>query len=144
MTKIQFEDLPSENTPVNASNLNQMQTNIETALNNAIRDLKIENISLVQDFLFRDNGNGQLYYELAGLYLTNLTKKEIGYTTSSSATATPTYIQVSNLTGSISTGIVDNFAYEWIRLTYSDLGVVIINTDKYGNRYSTYLSSGQG
>lgn len=32
MQKITFEDLPSTNTPINANNLNQVQDNVETAL----------------------------------------------------------------------------------------------------------------
>lgn len=142
MNKIIFEDLPSENTPINAANLNLLQTNIETALDNVIKDMRIENISLMQNFDFEDYSDGRLYYELAGLYTKNLTKKEIGYTTSPSATATPTYVEVSTTSGNISTGIQDNFAYVWIRLTYSDLGVVIINSDSTGERYSIYMTSG--
>ena len=33
MDKINFEDLPSEETPINANNLNQMQDNIENGIN---------------------------------------------------------------------------------------------------------------
>ena len=33
MTKINFQNLPNTTTPVNASNLNQLQTNIENTLN---------------------------------------------------------------------------------------------------------------
>ena len=33
MTKITFENLPSTNTPLNATNLNQLQTNVENAIN---------------------------------------------------------------------------------------------------------------
>ena len=33
MTKITFEDLPSTNTPLSASNLNTLQDNVETAIN---------------------------------------------------------------------------------------------------------------
>ena len=33
MQKITFEDLPSTNTPINATNLNAIQTNAETAIN---------------------------------------------------------------------------------------------------------------
>ena len=32
MEKINFENLPSTNTPINASNLNQLQTNVENAI----------------------------------------------------------------------------------------------------------------
>ena len=41
MQKINFENLPSTNTPINASNLNQIQTNVENAINN------VENIELL-------------------------------------------------------------------------------------------------
>ena len=34
LEKIAFEDLPSTNTPINAKNLNKVQDNVETALNN--------------------------------------------------------------------------------------------------------------
>lgn len=34
MTKITFEDLPSTNTPLSASNLNTLQDNVENAINN--------------------------------------------------------------------------------------------------------------
>lgn len=33
MNKINFENLPSTNTPINATNLNQLQTNVENTLN---------------------------------------------------------------------------------------------------------------
>lgn len=33
MNKINFENLPSTNTPLNANNLNQLQTNVENAIN---------------------------------------------------------------------------------------------------------------
>lgn len=36
MQKINFENLPSTNTPINATNLNQMQTNTEDAINGII------------------------------------------------------------------------------------------------------------
>lgn len=41
MDKITFEDLPSAKTPINANNLNQMQTNIENAMNNAIQPIQV-------------------------------------------------------------------------------------------------------
>lgn len=45
MKKIKFEDLPSQNSPINATNLNQMQDNIENAINNTgeWQDLEIIN-----------------------------------------------------------------------------------------------------
>lgn len=36
MQKINFENLPSTSTPLNATNLNQLQTNIENAINNIL------------------------------------------------------------------------------------------------------------
>ena len=142
MNKINFEDLPSENTPISASNLNLMQTNMENALNQAITDMRIENINFLQEFEFDDNTAGQLYYNLKNLYTNNLTKKEIGYTTNSSASATPTYLEVNTTSGNVSTGIQNAYAYPWVRLTYSDVGVVTINADKYGTRFSVYMTSG--
>lgn len=97
---------------------------------------------MLQNFSFSDVGSGQLYYNLDGLYTTNLTKKEVGYTTNSSVSASPTYTEVNYNSGTISTGITGNTAYIWIRLTYSDLGQVLIYANKYGNRYSVYMSSG--
>lgn len=147
MNKINFQDLPSETTPIIAANLNTMQNNIETALNEAINNMKISNIQLINSFSFEDLGEGQAKYELAGLYTTNLTKKEIGYTTSPSAVeeaADPTYLEVTSTSSSISTGILENFAYFWIRLTYSDLGTIVINRDKYGERFSVYMRNPVG
>ena len=36
MEKIIFEDLPSTNTPISSTNLNQLQTNIENAINGVV------------------------------------------------------------------------------------------------------------
>lgn len=36
MQKINFQDLPSTSTPLNASNLNQLQTNVENAINEVV------------------------------------------------------------------------------------------------------------
>ena len=104
--------------------------------------MKKENIQTIQNFSFSDIGGGQFYYDLDGLYTKNLTKKEIGYTTNSSISANPTYVTVNYNSGSVSTNVTNNTVYIWIRLTYSDLGVVTICYDKYGDRYSIYLSGG--
>lgn len=37
MEKINFENLPSTNTPINATNLNQLQTNVENAIGDLIK-----------------------------------------------------------------------------------------------------------
>lgn len=39
MTKIPFEDLPSTNTPLNASNMNQLQDNVEDAIDIVAGDI---------------------------------------------------------------------------------------------------------
>ena len=98
----------------------------------------------MQNFSFSDNYNGDIYYSLQDLYKTNLTKMEIGYTTSSSLTASPTYKTVTSTYGSVSTGITGSTVYIWVRLTYSDLGQLVWYTDKYGDRYSVYLSESSG
>ena len=56
MTKITFEDLPSTNTPINAYNLNAVQSNAETAINvvdtrvnGCLTDAKINNTSIVSN-----------------------------------------------------------------------------------------------
>ena len=36
MEKINFKDLPSTDTPINSSNLNQLQTNVENAINGVV------------------------------------------------------------------------------------------------------------
>ena len=38
MQKINFQNLPNTTTPVNATNLNQLQTNIENAINDSINE----------------------------------------------------------------------------------------------------------
>lgn len=40
MNKINFENLPSTNTPINATNLNQLQTNIENAITEVVDTFK--------------------------------------------------------------------------------------------------------
>ena len=40
MEKIFFEDLPSTKTPLNAENLNKIQENVETAINETDTNLK--------------------------------------------------------------------------------------------------------
>lgn len=47
MTKITFEDLPSTNTPLNASNLNTMQDNVEDAINSVDTELNSKQDTLV-------------------------------------------------------------------------------------------------
>lgn len=144
MTKINFKNYPNTTTPISAENLNQMQANIENDINSKVKTFKLEVLDMTHNFTFSDNGNGQLYYSLEDLYKKNLTKKEIGYTTSNSTTTTPTYKVVTSISGSVATGINNTTVYVWVRLTYSDLGVVTINTDKFGNRYNLYMGNSGG
>ena len=43
MKKINFNDLPNTDTPINSSNLNQLQTNVENAINGVIESGSNEN-----------------------------------------------------------------------------------------------------
>lgn len=46
MEKINFENLPSTNTPINATNLNTMQNNIENGINDVAQTLEPVSINL--------------------------------------------------------------------------------------------------
>lgn len=48
MEKINFENLPSTNTPINATNLNQLQTNVENAINGVVESGSNSNGSWVK------------------------------------------------------------------------------------------------
>lgn len=48
MEKIIFEDLPSTNTPINATNLNLLQTNVETAINSVVESGSNDNGSWIK------------------------------------------------------------------------------------------------
>lgn len=52
MNKIEFQDYPSTETPLNAENLNQMQTNIEEEIN------KAKTVTLTGGWLHGVNANG--------------------------------------------------------------------------------------
>lgn len=72
MEKINFENLPSTNTPINVNNLNQMQTNAENA---------IENLITTQDVASRE-GVAQIGGVLIQWgYLSGVTVPASGYTT---------------------------------------------------------------
>lgn len=144
MNKIEFKNFPDTKTPISAKNLKLLQDNMEDDITQKINSFKSDLLNMIQNFYFSDNGSGSLYYNLQDLYKTNLIKKEIGYTTSSSLTAIPTYTTVSYVSGSINTGTTGSTIYVWIRLTYSDLGELEFYTDKYGDRYSVYMNSGGG
>ena len=48
MEKINFENLPSTNTPINATNLNQLQTNVENAINGVVESGSNDNGSWIK------------------------------------------------------------------------------------------------
>lgn len=48
MNKINFENLPSTNTPINAENLNAMQNNIENAINNILQSGTTNNVNYIK------------------------------------------------------------------------------------------------
>lgn len=60
MQKINFQDLPNTTTPINATNLNAMQTNAETAINETKPSAAINNVNLndYTDFGFKYFGTG--------------------------------------------------------------------------------------
>ena len=60
MQKINFQNLPSTNTPLNETNLNQLQTNVETAINETKPSLAINNVDLndYTDFGIKYFGTG--------------------------------------------------------------------------------------
>lgn len=59
MNKITFEDLPNTQTPVDASNLNTMQTNIETEINKKINFIHLLTVDSVAP---EECSNGDKYY----------------------------------------------------------------------------------
>ena len=48
MNKINFKNLPSTNTPLNAENLNAMQNNIENAINNILQSGTTNNVNYIK------------------------------------------------------------------------------------------------
>lgn len=54
MEKINFENLPSTNTPINATNLNTMQNNIENGINDVAQTLEPVSINLTfnEDYVY--------------------------------------------------------------------------------------------
>lgn len=108
------------------------------SIEKAISDLKIDTIKRSQNFAFYNTGS-VLGYNLEGISQENLSKIEIGYVTSE--TETPTnFVEVTNHNGNIDTDIVeDTTIYIWIKLTYTDIGEFLLNSDNYGNKYSLYM-----
>lgn len=111
------------------------------SIEKVISDLKIDTIKRSQNFTFYNTGS-VLGYNLEGISQENLSKIEIGYVTSE--TETPTnFVEVTNHNGNIDTDIVeDTIIYIWIKLTYTDIGEFLLNSDNYGNKYSLYMVSG--
>ena len=133
---IEFKNDKTGKTPLNAENLNLLQTKIK----DEIKDLKLNTIQSFQNFVWTDSGNGILTYNLKGLYKPNLEKVEIGYTESSSLTVSPDYTEITEYSGYIETGITSSTTlYIWVKLTYTDLGEIEITTDADGERHTIYL-----
>lgn len=79
---------------------------------------------------------------MQGISKSNLSKVEIGYTTSTSEEPTA-YAEITEYNGTLETNITeDTIIYIWIKLTYTDIGELIINSDNEDNRYSIYIVSG--
>ena len=111
------------------------------SIEKVISDLKIDTIKRSQNFAFYNTGS-VLGYNLEGISQENLSKIEIGYVTSE--TETPTnFVEVTNHNGNITTDIVeDTIIYIWIKLTYTDIGEFLLNSDNYGTKYSLYMVLG--
>lgn len=122
--------------------LKEKLENIDNSINDKNNSLKLDIINMFQNFVFSDNGSGVLRYNLQGLYKTNLTKVELAYTTSSSLTIEPEYTELDNYNYIIETGITNQTIYIWIKLTYSDLGEIVITSNNSDERYSVYMESG--
>lgn len=106
-----------------------------------IKDLKMELIKYNQNFIFYNNGSG-LVYNLNGIIKSNLSRIEIGYTTKEYDKPT-SYKIVSAYNGTLETNITqDTTIYIWIKLTYSDIGEIVINSDKDDSRYYVYIVMG--
>ena len=63
MQKINFQDLPSTTTPLNASNMNTLQTNVENAISNATLFEQLFNIPSVDHALGTATDLDDLYTE---------------------------------------------------------------------------------
>ena len=62
MDKINFVDLPSEETPINAKNLNEMQDNIENEIETAIENAIKQEIITGQEFATNEYIDGKRVY----------------------------------------------------------------------------------
>lgn len=108
---------------------------------NDINILKQQLIQLTQDIVFSDNGGGNLLYRIRTIYDLNLSKIEIAYSTNPEP-ASFNYAELQDRYNYISTGITNNTIYIWLKLTYTDIGEVILTNAKDGIRYSVYLEAG--
>lgn len=148
--KVNNTDLETENKTVNIiipTKFSDLQNDTDfatqTFVNQLHQNLKLDMINMFKDFEFSDNGSHSFYYNLKKIYKNNLSKVEIGYTDSSSLTANIKYTEISNFSGNVSTDVT-GIVYIWIRLTYTDIGTIVIYKDVDDVRYSTYISDSSG
>ena len=76
MDKINFQNLPSTETPINADNLNQVQNNVESE------------IALITDFKILQNKNGMTVYKYGKLIIGVICFNPIGAVSAYTAIAT--------------------------------------------------------
>ena len=85
MQKINFQNLPSTTTPVNATNLNQLQTNVENEFNVG----SWTNLTLLNNFIAYTGQNTPQYRRIGKcVYLRGVIKTSVDVTTSTRTIAT--------------------------------------------------------
>lgn len=110
-------------------------------MGNKIKELKIDTIIRTQNFTFYNDSN-VIGYNLQGISKNNLSKMELGYTTSETDEPQE-YAEITKTSGRIETNIEnDETIYLWIKLTYTDIGEVKINADNDEHRYSLHIVLG--
>ena len=128
MQKITFEDLPSTNTPINATNLNQVQTNTENAINGTI----------LYNNASGSNGTIQLSdsvsnYTYLEIYAKPNVANYVPIVTKALITGTTNYIYISFAT-------VDSSAVIYQKARVVEATGTSIST--YGNRYGQFFYNG--
>lgn len=69
MEKINFQDYPSTDTPVNATNLNLLQTNAETEINSTKSNLETKITELDNDLQSQINSIGTKIFPVGSIYI---------------------------------------------------------------------------
>ena len=135
MEKINFENKPSTNTPINATNLNTLQNNIENAINEYLPITLFENESgLTGNITLNDNVSNYSFIEIIygcdGYYFyskfENANGKKVGFITP--------YVSTDNGNLFLYTSNYEIFGNEINFLTCSNVYVNTSNTiGDYGN-----------